>query len=108
MPTGPLSEKAYREMVYPWARAVKEKGHLMDLIANIESFPHGYGTIVIGASAAMIGAFRAIDRSTNGGFSGHQAGAIAHEMIAEFLCIRPPYKIVHGDEYERLFGKKEL
>ena len=106
-PPAPMTEKEYREYIFKMVDRVETKEDLIKLITHIETFPHDYGSIVVGIAAAMKATFRVVDRGEGGGITGAQAGFIAHEMISEFMCIQPPYRIVHGEEYQRLFPKKE-
>lgn len=89
-----MTEQEYREFIYKKADTVRNRTDLSDLVRQIISYNHDYGTIVYGCMAAMKAAFNAVNRSPQGGISGFQAGAIGWECVREFMSIEPPSRIL--------------
>jgi hypothetical protein len=111
MENASMSEKDYKEMILKQAELVKTEADLCLLLTQIKEFKHDYGTIIMGILGAMKGAFNVINRSENGGITGFQASCLAHELIQEYMMIKPPYRIVQYDhllypQYENRFEKK--
>jgi len=76
----------------------------------VDDYEHDYGTICLAITAAAIAAARAVNNSSQGGISGHQAGAVMWTFIQEWLSEKNPMKLVKFErmlfpQYEYHFDK---
>lgn len=63
-------------------------------LQELADFHHDYGSIVMGVSAAAIGAMSALDKSPNGGITGFQAGCVMWEFIREVRHNESPLALI--------------
>lgn len=89
-----MTEQEYKEQIYAKVKTVETKDDLVNLIDEITSYKHDYGTIVYGCMAAMKAAFRVVDNGPQGGITGFQAGCLGWECIHEFMAIDSPARLV--------------
>lgn len=79
-----MTEQEYKRQVYDEADQVKTVEELNLLIERLTAHPHDYGTIIYACAAAMIGAYKVMNASPQGGITGFQAGCLMWEMVHRF------------------------
>ena len=112
--TKELCEEKDRELIASWdkeARTLETAEDLVKFIEKLESYNHGYGSVVEAIIAAMRGAFSVMNKKQH--ITGFQAQFIAWAMLYEFLGIEKdrPLKLVNiGDmlypQGEEVFAKR--
>jgi hypothetical protein len=97
-----IDEETSTELIASWYKArPKSPRELRTFVDNLlDKYTHDYGTIVHAAAASALAAVHAVNADPlQGGLSGFQAGAIAHEFVRKLLAIQGPLSFV---DYERM------
>lgn len=96
-----------------WYKEAKEQTleTLPEFLKHLmEDYGHDYGTICHALASGAVATSHAMNRHSNGGITGFQAGAVMWEYMAHWNGIKPPAKLVKYDDmlypqYENKFAK---
>lgn len=105
-----INDADFTKKAKEMAANVKTKADLDELLEFVIGHKHSYSTIVNGMSSAMLGVFRYIDGTPQGGITGMQASFLGWSMLRHFLCLEGAVSLVRYEnllfpQYDHTFGK---